>query len=51
MFENCIVDASILFFVAASLIALFPLGWCVRCGDAENDILVRYCSFEDFHCV
>ena len=42
LFENCIVDASILFFVAASLIALFPLGWCVRCGDAENDILVIF---------
>ncbi len=26
LFENCIVDASILFFVAASLIALFPPG-------------------------
>jgi hypothetical protein len=39
LFENCIVDASILFFVAALFEhGMAPWVCCVRCGDAENDI-------------
>jgi len=37
LFENCIVDASILFLLPLRVVV--PLGGCVeRDGDAENDI-------------
>ena len=44
LFGNCIVDASILFFCCiVDLSVPCFVGCLVRCGDAENDVIL--CSF------
>ena len=52
LFENCIVDASILF-ICCRIVdhRVSPWGRGVRCGDAENDILVIFAHFRAFMCV